>query len=37
LLAEVMELNDATRWLTETVHSAHREWDGVSEPLRNLF
>jgi len=36
LLAEVMELNDATRWLTDTVRSAHRGWNG-SEPLRDLY
>ena len=37
LLAEVMELNDLTRWMTDTVRTAHREWDGVSDPLRPLF
>ena len=37
LIAEVMELNDATRWLTDAVRTAHRQWDGVSEPLRNLY
>ena len=36
-LAEVMELNDATRWLTDTVRTAHREWDGTTEPLRDLL
>jgi hypothetical protein len=36
LIAEVMELNDATRWLTDTVRAAHRDWDGVTEPLRSL-
>lgn len=37
LLAEVMELNDATRWMTETVRNAHLDWDGVTEPFRSLF
>ena len=36
LLAEVMELNDSTRWLTTTVRTAHDTWDG-SDPLRPLF
>jgi hypothetical protein len=36
VLAEVMELNDATRWLTDAVRSAHRVWDG-SEPRRALY
>lgn len=36
LLAEVMELNDATRWMTDTVRTAHVDWDGVSEPFRRL-
>jgi hypothetical protein len=36
LIAEVMELNDATRWLTDTVRTAHREWNG-SDPLRDLY
>jgi hypothetical protein len=36
LLVEVMELNDATRWLTDTVRAAHLDWDGT-EPLRNLY
>jgi catechol 2,3-dioxygenase-like lactoylglutathione lyase family enzyme len=37
LLAEVMELNDLTRWMTDAVRIAHREWDGVSDPLRPLY
>jgi len=37
LLAEVMELNDATRWMTDAVRTAHQEWDGISEPLRPLY
>ncbi len=37
LLAEVMELNDATRWMTDTVRTAHLDWDGTPEPLRNLY
>ena len=36
LLAEVMELNDSTRWLADTVRAAHDTWDGT-EPLRPLF
>jgi hypothetical protein len=36
LLAEVMELNDSTRWLADTVRTAHDTWDGT-EPLRPLF
>jgi catechol 2,3-dioxygenase-like lactoylglutathione lyase family enzyme len=36
LLAELMELNDSTRWLVATVRAAHDTWDGT-EPLRNLF
>lgn len=36
LLAEVMELNDSTRWLAGTVRDAHDTWDGT-EPLRPLF
>jgi catechol 2,3-dioxygenase-like lactoylglutathione lyase family enzyme len=36
LLAEVMELNDSTRWLAATVRAAHDTWDGT-EPLRPLF
>ena len=37
LLLEVMELNDTTRWMTDTVRAAHREWDGVSDPRRDLY
>jgi hypothetical protein len=36
LVAEVMELNGATRWLADTVHTAHVGWDG-REPLRPLY
>jgi hypothetical protein len=36
LIAEVMELNGATRWLADTVHTAHVGWDGA-EPLRPLY
>ena len=35
-LVEVMELNDRTRWLTDVVREAAREWDGVTEPVRSL-
>jgi hypothetical protein len=37
LLVEVMELNDLTRWMTTTVRDAHRDWDGTTDPLRNLL
>jgi hypothetical protein len=37
LLLEVMELNDLTRWMVDTVRTAHHEWDGHSDPLRSLF
>ncbi len=37
LLVEVMELNDATRWLASTVRDAHLTWDGVSDPVRSLL
>ncbi len=33
---EVMELTDATRWLTATVYDAAIDWDGA-DPVRNLF
>jgi hypothetical protein len=37
LLAEVMELNDMTRWMVGAVRSAHDEWDGRTDPLRPLY
>jgi hypothetical protein len=37
LLAEVMELNHLTRWMTDTVRTAHQQWDGHTDPLRPLF
>ena len=37
LIAEVMELNDLTRWMTDKVRTAHHDWDGKTEPLRDLF
>ena len=36
LLVEVMELNDATNWLVDTVRSGAEGWDG-SDPVRSLF
>lgn len=36
LIAEVMELNDTTRWMTDKVRAAHVDWDGT-EPLRPLY
>jgi catechol 2,3-dioxygenase-like lactoylglutathione lyase family enzyme len=33
---EVMELTDATRWMTTTVREAAEGWDG-SDPVRNLI
>jgi hypothetical protein len=37
LFLEVMELNELTRWMTDTVRTAHQEWDGHTDPLRPLF
>jgi hypothetical protein len=37
LLAEVMELNDLTRWMTDKVRTAHQSWDARTDPLRPLF
>jgi hypothetical protein len=34
---EVMELNEATRWLADKVHADHLAWDGVTDPARTLF
>jgi hypothetical protein len=36
-LAEVMELNDLTRWMTDKVRDAHLAWDARTDPLRPLF
>jgi hypothetical protein len=33
---EVMELNERTAWLTETVSRAAAEWDGSTDPIRSL-
>ena len=33
---EIMELNDATRWMTTTVREAAMDWDG-SDPVRSLW
>jgi hypothetical protein len=35
-IVEVMELNDSTRMLAETVAKAAEQWDGVTEPVRSL-
>jgi hypothetical protein len=35
-LVEVMELNERTLWLTETVRTAALTWDGMTEPVRSL-
>ena len=37
LLAEIMELNDATRWMVETVRAGADDWDGSTDPVRPLF
>lgn len=34
---ELMEYNDATRFLADTVAEAAANWDGVTEPARPLF
>lgn len=34
---ELMELNDATRFLAKTVAEGAEQWDGSTEPLRSLF
>lgn len=36
-LVEVMELNGATNWLTQTVRDAHATWDGETDPVRVLM
>jgi hypothetical protein len=33
---EVMEFNDATRWMATTVREAAAGWDGT-DPVRSLF
>jgi hypothetical protein len=33
---EIMELNDATNWMTKTVREAAADWDG-SDPVRSLW
>lgn len=35
-IAEVMVLNDASRWLAEHVAAESEAWDGVSDPVRTL-
>lgn len=35
-LVELMELNDRTRWLTDTVRDAAAAWDGITDPVRTL-
>ena len=34
---EVMELNDMTRGLMDHVRQAAEDWDGTTNPIRNLF
>lgn len=36
-LVEVMELTDATKWMTGHVRDAHVAWDGATDPVRSLF
>jgi hypothetical protein len=36
-VVEVMELNDSTRWLADSVRTAADEWDGRDRPVRPLF
>ncbi len=36
-VAELMELNEMSVWLAETVREASRDWDGVTDPVRSLF
>jgi catechol 2,3-dioxygenase-like lactoylglutathione lyase family enzyme len=35
-VVEVMELNDATRWLARTVRDAARDWNGAGPHVREL-
>jgi hypothetical protein len=35
-VVEVMELNDSTRALAETVAKGAEQWDGVTDPVRSL-
>jgi catechol 2,3-dioxygenase-like lactoylglutathione lyase family enzyme len=35
-LVEIMELNDRTRWLTDSVREAAQDWDGVADPVRSV-
>jgi hypothetical protein len=37
VLAEVMELTGATRWLARTVRDAAEAWDGSTDPVRPLL
>ncbi len=36
-VVEVMELNDSTRALAETVAKGAEQWDGVTDPVRSLI
>jgi hypothetical protein len=36
-VVELMELNDATRFLATTVAEGASAWDGVTDPVRSLF
>jgi catechol 2,3-dioxygenase-like lactoylglutathione lyase family enzyme len=35
-LVELMELNDRTRWLTDSVRDAARGWNGITDSVRSL-
>lgn len=36
-IPELMELNELSRWLIDTVRDASRDWDGHTDPVRNLL
>jgi hypothetical protein len=36
-VVEVMELNDSTRALAETVAKGAEQWDGITDPVRSLI
>ena len=35
-VAELMELNDMSRWLADQARNAAADWDGVTDPIRAL-
>jgi catechol 2,3-dioxygenase-like lactoylglutathione lyase family enzyme len=35
-VAELMELNDMSRWLADRANDAAANWDGVTDPIRTL-